>query len=127
MGGGQYSRPGRVASNLREVVAELVAFEVKDPRVAGVTITDAEISGDLRIARVFFIPRGEGTSPDDALIGLRSAARFLRREVGRRMRMRHTPELDFRFDPSLDYGARIDRKLKELGFDGASAPASEEE
>ena len=110
------TRQARVASLLREVVAELITFEVKDPRVRGVVVTDVEVSGDLREAKVFVAGLSEGEQREQAMHALGRAAGFMRREVGQRVRMRSTPALRFFYDESLEYGARIEAKLKELGL-----------
>lgn len=122
----EFQRAHRVASVLREVVAELITFEVKDPRVAGVTVTDAEVTGDLREARVYIYVQGDERRQKQALRGLKSAAGFMRKTLGQRMRMRATPTIEFRFDGSLDYGERIDRKLSELGLGEDAEPAADE-
>jgi len=111
-----FSRTDRVGNLIREAVAELLAFQVKDPRTAGVTVTDAEVTGDLREAHVFYYVPGDEDARADALAGLRSAAGFIRREVGQRVRLRATPQIDFRFDDSIDRGAKIEKRLRELGL-----------
>lgn len=128
MAGPPSTRQQRVATLVREVLSELLRSEVKDPRVAPVTLTDVEVTGDLREARVYYtVPEDEGLRRA-ARAGLRSASGYLRRELGRRIRLRTTPTLDFRLDTSLEYGARIDRRLKELGLgDAPPAGAGDEE
>jgi ribosome-binding factor A len=121
-----FQRTHRVASVLREIVAELIVFEVKDPRVAGVTVTDAEVTADLREARVYVYVPGDERRQKQALRGLKSAAGFMRKALGERMRMRATPTIEFRFDGSLDYGERIDRKLAELGLGEGAEPGADE-
>ena len=112
-------RPARVASVVREVVANAIAFEMKDPRINGVTVSDVEVTGDLREAKVFVHITGDQAQVDDALKALRNGAGWLRRKIGGQVRLRHTPRLDFHFDRSLDYGSRIESKLRELGLGGA--------
>ncbi len=110
-------RVERVSSLLRDTLAELIALEVKDPRVRSVTVTDVEVSGDLGEAKVFIALPEKGRA--EALRALQSAAGFLRREVGRRIQMRTVPNLKFLVDTSVDYGARIDRALRSIGLSGA--------
>jgi len=105
-----------VASVVRETLADLLAFEVKDPRLAGITITDVEVTGDLREARVFYTMPAGHSEPAAVSAGLRSASGFLRRALGQRVRLRTLPELQFRHDTSYEYGERIERKLAELGL-----------
>lgn len=123
----QRIRPARVASVMREVVANAIAFEMKDPRVVGVTVSDVEVTGDLREARVFVHVTGDQARIDEALAALQRSAGWLRRQVGEKVRLRHIPRLDFRFDRSLDYGARIEAKLRELGLGDTTAPDTEDE
>lgn len=114
-------RPARVSSVVREVVANAIAFEMKDPRVAGVTVSEVEVTGDLREAKVFVHINGGQSEIDEALEALRNGAGWLRKKIGGQVRLRHTPRLDFRFDKSLEYGSRIEAKLRELGLGGAPA------
>lgn len=119
-----HNRTARVASLIREELADLILREVKDPGVAGVSLTDVDVTGDLREARVYFFVTGDEKVRRAAERGLARAAGFLRRELGRRIRLRTTPELKFFHDASLDYGAHIDEKLRELGLgeDPGAAP-----
>lgn len=117
----QRIRPARVASVVREVVANAIAFEMKDPRVSGVTVSEVEVTGDLREARIFVHITGDQSNVDEALEALRNGAGWLRRKIGGQVRLRHTPKLDFRFDKSLEYGSRIEARLRELGLGGAPA------
>ncbi len=122
-------RTHRVAGLIREVLAELISFHIKDPRVVGVTVTEVEITGDLREATVFvaLAPSEDPNAQKAALVGLQSAAGFLRREVGSRIRLRTTPTLAFEIDRSGAYGARIDEVLRELGFvENPDEPAEDE-
>lgn len=113
MARGSFERKSRVASVIRATVAELIARRVKDPRVSGVTIIECEVTGDLREARIFYSTHGDR---DAAATGLARASGFLRRELGKQLKMRNTPSLTFTFDGSLEYGARIEAHLKNLGL-----------
>lgn len=112
-----FKRTSRVASNLRKILAELIDQSVKDPRVATITVTDVEVTGDLREARVYFSHPAGPSHDDDVLAGLNRASGFLRREVGRRIQMRVTPSIEFRIDRSLAYGARIEKIFHDLKSD----------
>jgi ribosome-binding factor A len=81
-----------------------------------VTITDVEVTPDVKQAKVYFTVLGGKEAREEAQAGLRSAAGWLRRELGRRVRLRHVPELIFRYDRSLERGERISAILDELGF-----------
>ena len=106
-------RSGRVADQVRQELASLLRDGVRDPRVGFVTLTDVELSPDLRHARVFvsFI----GDDPESSLRALRRAAPFLRRSLARTAGLRFTPELRFEIDTSIDSGFRVDRILDEIG------------
>jgi ribosome-binding factor A len=113
-----HHRVERVSSLLRDVLGELLTRELKDPRASGVVVTDVEISHDLGEAKIFVTGIAKERRKD-ALRGLQAATGFLRREIGRRVQMRTVPNLRFYFDESLDYGARIDAVLREIGMSGA--------
>lgn len=123
----QFDRTSRVASLIREVIATAVTLEIKDPSVTGVTITDVEITGDLREAKVFFVTEGSEQARRGAQRGLERASGYLRRMLGQRVQMRTTPTLSFHYDASLDYGARIDRVLKEIETQRDQADEGEDE
>ena len=109
----EFSRSRRVEENLKRLLAELVRREVKDPRVGLVTITAVEVSRDLTHARVYFTPfAGQGDAAE-ALQALRHAAGFLRHELRHALRLRVTPELDFRIDETVERGARVSALISE--------------
>lgn len=105
-------RSQRVSRQLLRELAELLRDEVKDPRVALVTVTDVELSADLAHAKVYFTtlnPEG----PQKARTGLQQAAPFLRSLLGRRLKLRTTPELHFAVDTSIETGMRLSRLIDE--------------
>jgi ribosome-binding factor A len=108
-------RTERLAEEIREEVARIVASELKDPRIGFVTITRVDLTADLRTARVHVGVLGAAGDRDRTLDGLRQAAGFVRRELGRRIRLRHTPEVVFRYDEGLDATERVARLLEEAG------------
>ncbi len=116
-------RQARVASLIHRQLADLMRFEVKDPRVARATLTDVEVTGDLREAKVFIAAPDDPADRDPIMRGLERASGFMRRQLGQRIQLRVTPSLQFRWDESIQYGARIDRALKELGLGEAQAEA----
>jgi ribosome-binding factor A len=111
---GSFKRADRVADRIKEEIADLLLRQVRDPRIGSVTITGAKVSDDLRSARVYFVELGKDTCSDEVQAGLRKATGFLRRELGRRLQLRHVPELFFTYDPSFAYGSRIDTLLMEI-------------
>ncbi len=90
---------------MKEEIADILMRKIKDPRIGFVTVTDVEVSDDLRNAKVFVSIYGDDKKK--TLSGLESAAPFIRLELGRRMRMKFMPELLFRFDNTVEQGAHI--------------------
>lgn len=100
-------RSERVARALRREISDILRNEIKDPRVGFVSITDVEVSPDLRQAKVYFSVMGAGDEKKRAAEGLNSATGFIRTEVGRRIRLRHAPEIAFELDESIERGVRV--------------------
>ncbi|MGE0702012.1 MAG: 30S ribosome-binding factor RbfA, partial [Hyphomicrobiaceae bacterium] len=102
-------RQERVNELIRQELSELIAREVKDPRVGHglVSITEVQVSPDLRNATVYVSHLGEPAERDDVLRGLDKASHFLHGALLHRLSLRHVPELHFRFDPSIERGARL--------------------
>ena len=119
-----YKRAERVADQIRMEVADIIARKIKDPRIGFITVTDVDLSPDLRVARVFVSSLREGESEEVALQGLTNAVGFVRGELGRRLELRYTPELIFCRDASRQHGSRIDQLLDSLhpGQDASSSP-----
>jgi ribosome-binding factor A len=97
---------------MKEEIADILMRKIKDPRIGFVTVTDVEVADDLRNAKVFVSIYGG--DKDKTLKGLESASAFIRSELGRRMRMRYTPEILFRFDKTVEQGAHIMELLRTL-------------
>lgn len=105
-------RPERVRGALLEVIAEVLLREVKDPRVSRVTLTGVSISPDLKAAKVFFTTRASGEQAA-ALAGLQSATGYIKRQVASRLQLRHTPDLQFLYDTTLDKATRLENLLRQ--------------
>ena len=103
----EYSRSQRVVEQIRRELAELIRLEVKDPRVGFITLTDVEITPDYAHAKVFFTNMTSEAGVPEILQGLRRASGFLRRELGRRIRIHTIPELHFHYDRSVEEGSRL--------------------
>jgi ribosome-binding factor A len=101
------ARTQRIESEMQRVLAALIAREVKDPRVGNVTITAVSVAADKASARVFFTPFASSDPPEQVASALARASGFLRGELGRRLRLRHCPRLEFVFDASIEGGARL--------------------
>lgn len=109
----EFSRSRRVEEQLKRVLSELIRREVKDPRLGPVTVTAVEVSRDLGHARVYVTPFAGLGDPAHVIETLTHAAGYLRHELRKEMRLRVTPELDFRIDESIERGARLSRLIDE--------------
>jgi ribosome-binding factor A len=109
-----HSRPARVAEEFRHELSKVLARGLKDPRVTGfVTVTGAKMGPDLKDITVYVSIHAEEAERKRTLEGLRAAATYLQREVGRSLKLRYTPHLRFVYDESVARGDRIERLLKE--------------
>ena len=108
-----FLRQERVAEQIRRELAALIDSELKDPRIGMISITSVEVTPDYAHAKVFFSMLAGREHVDGVLSGLESAAGFLRRELGRRIRIHTTPQLHFLFDPSLERGAELTKLIEE--------------
>ncbi len=106
-------RPGRVSEEFREVLAEEIP-KLKDPRVGFVTVTGVDVSPDLRRARIFYTVMGEDADRRSTAAGLRSARGHLRAVLGRQVRLKFLPELDFEEDTTFERGQRVDELLRQI-------------
>ena len=104
----------RVSELVRQHISMLIETRLKDPRVSGVSVTDVEVSSDTRHAKVYYSLIGDDKARAQAASGLDSAAGWLRHELGVHLHTRHTPELVFEYDPSLENGARVSELLDAL-------------
>ena len=105
-----FSRSSRIAEQMRRELADLLQFEVKDPRIGMVTITEVEVTGDMAHAKVFYSAQ-EGSAEQQK--GLEKAAGFLRSQVAKRMLLRAVPQLHFEYDASADYGMKMSKLIDE--------------
>jgi ribosome-binding factor A len=106
----------RVSDLIRGHLTDLLERKINDPRLEMVTITDVVVTPDVVRANVHYSILGGAEAQAEAQAGLESAAGWLRRELGRRLRLRNTPELVFHYDPSLERGEHIASILDELGL-----------
>jgi ribosome-binding factor A len=107
-------RQRQVAELLHQELSLLIQQRARDPRMGFVTVTDVEISADLKIAHVYVSVLGSEEDAEQSLDSLNHAAGFFRRELGASVSLRHLPELDFRLDSSLEQGMHIDQLLDSL-------------
>ncbi|MFM7066668.1 MAG: 30S ribosome-binding factor RbfA [Gammaproteobacteria bacterium] len=110
-------RNRRLEEQLLRLLSDLVRREVKDPRVGAVTLTAVEVSPDLAHATVFFLPFGLGKDPAPVAEGLGHAAGYLRTLLGRELTLRHTPQLHFKVDTTLEKGMALNALINEAVAD----------
>lgn len=109
-----YKRSARLGELLLAEISEVVARDLKDPRLGFITFTRVELSEDLRHAKVFASILGSEPEKARTLQGLASATGYIRRHLGRILRLRYTPELTFLIDESMEHGAKIAQLLRQL-------------
>lgn len=109
-----YKRADRVADQIRMEVADILMRKIKDPRVHNVTVTDVELTGDLRMAYVFVTTLEQGEAEREVFTGLSKASGFVRAELGRRLSLRYLPDVIFKKDVSGVRGDRIHQLLAGL-------------
>jgi|SRR6185503_10195256 len=107
-------RMERVNAQIKRDIGYIIQEELSDPRLMFVSITHVITSKDLRSARVYFSVLGEKSQIELAGKSLEKAKHVIRRELGARLKMRFVPELNFLYDESIEYGARMDAKLREI-------------
>ena len=108
----EFGRHQRLGSQILRTLNELVRFESKDPRLAGVSLTTVELSRDLSVAKVYFSQMNPDVDVHDAQVGLERAAGFLRGRLGSSLEIRRVPELRFLHDDSIAHGAEISELIE---------------
>ncbi len=110
-----YSRADRVARLMKEELSKIIRNEIKDPRIKGIySITKVELSNDLRHASVYISVMGNEEEKALFFKGLEKARGFIRKMIGGRIRLRHTPEIVFKADDSIEHGVKISTLLKQI-------------
>jgi ribosome-binding factor A len=108
-----YKRPERIGDLILKEISEMILKgDIKDPRVSSVVLTGIKVADDLGLARVYFTVMMDKLGKEEALIGLQSAAGFIKGELGRRLRIKRVPDLRFEFDSVLEEGYKIDDLLR---------------
>jgi ribosome-binding factor A len=110
---GPSGRMRRVDEGVRQVLADALAIELKDPRVGFVTVTDVRTSADLRHARVYVTVLGDAAQREATLAGLRSAHGYLQGRIAGELRLKRTPTLEFVYDETTDRAMRVQALLDE--------------
>jgi len=109
----EFSRSSRVAEQIQRELAELIQLELKDPRVGLITLTGVDLTADYAHAKIYYTTLADAAAREGVDAGLRRASGFLRRELGRRIRIHTLPELHFVYDASVERGDRLSRLIDE--------------
>ncbi|NLJ41193.1 MAG: 30S ribosome-binding factor RbfA [Clostridiales bacterium] len=111
----RHQRIDRISEEIKKAVSRIIRDSVKDPRVAQmVSVLRAEVSGDLRHAKIFVSVLGDESERVSTMEGLTRAAGYIRKELGRGLSLRYTPELNFQLDTSIEYSVDISKKIMEV-------------
>lgn len=100
-----------MADLISRETASIIQFNLKDPRLGLITITGAEVSPDLKVARIYYTVLGDEEKRDETAKALKNAKGYIRHELGGRLKLKSTPEVRFTYDNSLDHSLRIDELL----------------
>jgi ribosome-binding factor A len=118
-------RPDRVGDQIRKELSEmLVRGDVHDPGIGFITLTRVQVSPDLQLARVFYTTLGDPKARRETAKALERATPFFRRQIGGRLRLRRVPEIEFRFDQTIQHQDRIEQILRDLRDEEATRAAS---
>jgi ribosome-binding factor A len=115
-------RPEKLAQSIREEVSQIVGFELEDPRVERVTVTDVRVTENLRDARVFVLAEGTEEERQEALKALHHAAPYVRRQLGAALNLRYTPEIHFVRDTVEESATRVEELLAQVVRENQSRP-----
>lgn len=118
----EFTRSDRVAEQMQRELADLLMFEVKDPRIGMVTITGVEVTGDMAHAKIFYTAAKQSDSTQQ---GLEKSAGFLRTQLAKRMLLRTVPQLHFAYDSSIDNGMKMAKLIDEALASNPHASSAE--
>jgi len=117
-------RPDRVADQIRAEVSQMLAREVHDPGIGFITVTRVQVSPDLQLARLYYTTIGSESQRRATVKALQRALPFLRYQIGKRLRLRRVPVLEFFFDKSVEHQARVEELIREIHEADASRDES---
>jgi ribosome-binding factor A len=110
-----FDRTSRLSEEIRRELSSIIQNELKDPRIPMLTsIMRVDVTKDLKYAKVYVSVFGDDEKKQKCIEGLRSAAGFIRKEIGHRIKMRHTPEIIFEIDQSIEHGLHISKVISEI-------------
>jgi ribosome-binding factor A len=104
----------RMNDRIREILSDLILRDISDPRLQRVTVTDVTLDPELLFASVYVNALGDESRQEDVMLALKKASGYMRREMGKRIRLRNTPELHFFWDKTLEYGEKMNKLLDGL-------------
>lgn len=107
-------KQARMSDRIQQILSQLLLREIADPRLQGITVTEVQLDPELMVAKIYVSAMGDESRQDAVMTGLRRAKGFLRREVGKRIRLRNTPELHFHWDHTLEHAERINQLISNL-------------
>lgn len=107
-------RANRVGEQLKKELGQIFQRELKDPRIGFLTVTAVEMTGDLQQAKVYISVLGSEEQKQNSLKAIEQASGFIRSEIGKRIRLRLTPVLEFKIDESIEYGSKIEKMIEDL-------------
>lgn len=110
-----YPRVNRINEEYKKAISQLLRSELKDPRISPITsVVSVDVTKDFSYAYVYVSVLGSEDEKNDTIEGLTKSAGFVRREMGRRVSLRHTPEIIFKLDESIEYGVNMAKKIDDL-------------
>jgi ribosome-binding factor A len=109
-----FKRSEKVAEAVHEMVSRLIVKGLKDPRIGFVTITGVKVTDDLHLATIYFTVVGSDEERHATEAGLNSARGYIRKEMGKSLRMRYVPDIVFKYDVAVAYGSHIENILREI-------------
>jgi ribosome-binding factor A len=110
----EFKRQDRLRQQIKTEVADILQRTIKNPRIGFVTVTDVELSKDLKYAKIFYSTLGTAVEKADSARALERTKLVIQAELGKRIRIRQTPVISFHVDKSLDYGDKIDSLLEQI-------------
>lgn len=114
-----FERVSRIAEEFKRELSHIIKNDIRDPRIAEFTsILSVDITKDLRYAKVYISVLGDEKQSSDTISGLKSAAGFIRKEIGRRIKLKYTPEILFELDKSIERGIYITNLIKKTNQSG---------
>ncbi|SDC87647.1 ribosome-binding factor A [Paenibacillus sp. UNCCL117] len=107
-------RVGRVGEQIKKEISQIIQSELKDPRIGFITVTGVDVTNDYSQAKVYLSVLGTDEQREETLKALGRSSGFIRSELGKRIRIRKIPDLQFKFDASIDYGSKIQSILHQI-------------